>query len=94
MARVLLNQPNGNREVVKTIELPYTPISLVYLGTAIEDKHQIKIFDRNLDLKDETLLNLIISYNPDIIGISSTTTEALHDIIYLGKLIKKICLAK
>ena len=89
MARVLLIQPNGNREVVKTIELPYTPISLVYLGTAIEDKHQIKIFDRNLDLKDETLLNLIISYNPDIIGISSTTTEALHDIIYLGKLIKK-----
>ena len=89
MAKVLLIQPHEDRRLNKPIENSPLPINLIYLGTAIEDKHQIKIYDRNLIFDDPHFLNFLRDYNPDIIGMNSITSEMLFDLVYLGKLIKK-----
>jgi anaerobic magnesium-protoporphyrin IX monomethyl ester cyclase len=89
MAKVLLIQPNEDRRGGTLTENPSLPINLIYLATAIEDHHSVKIYDRNIILEDEPLLNLLREYNPDIVGMNSITSEMLLDLIYLGKLIKK-----
>jgi anaerobic magnesium-protoporphyrin IX monomethyl ester cyclase len=89
MAKVLLIQPHTDRRIGKLRTNPPLPINLVYVGTAIEDKHSVKIYDRNLILDDEDLIKYIEEYNPDIIGINSITAEMLFDLMYIGKLIKK-----
>lgn len=89
MVKVLLIQPNENRSLGKSSENPATPISLVYLGTAIEDYHKVKIYDRNLILDDIHFLDFLKTYKPDIIGINSITSKMLLDLMHVGKLIKK-----
>jgi anaerobic magnesium-protoporphyrin IX monomethyl ester cyclase len=89
MAKVLLIQPHTDRRIGGPRTNPPLPINLVYVGTAIEDKHSVKIYDRNLILDDEDLIKYIEEYNPDIIGINSITAEMLLDLVHIGKLIKK-----
>jgi radical SAM superfamily enzyme YgiQ (UPF0313 family) len=88
MARVLLIQPNENinSEEKQTV---YTPLSLVYLGTAIEDKHPVKIYDRNLNNSDEDFLKFLNSYQPQIVGLTSGISTMLFDLIHLGKIIRE-----
>lgn len=89
MAKVLLIQPHYDRRENRERPKPNLPLTLIYVGTAIEDKHQVKIYDRNLDLNDSHFLKFLKDYNPDIIGFTIMTAEMLFDFIYLGKLIKK-----
>jgi anaerobic magnesium-protoporphyrin IX monomethyl ester cyclase len=89
MAKVLLVQPHADRRTGVPVERSPLPINLIYLGTAIEDKHQIKIYDRNLILEDEPFIKYLKDYNPDIVGINSITSEMLFDLIHIGNLIKK-----
>lgn len=89
MAKVLLIQPNRDRELKKTTDDIPLPLNLVYIGTAIEDKHSVKIYDRNLMIEDAILLECINKYNPDIIGMTSMTSKMLLDLHYLIKLIKE-----
>ncbi len=87
MARVLLIQPHNNiREKSKMI---VPPSSLIHVATAIEHKHPVKIFDRNLNFKDNFLFEFIRRFSPDIIGFTAMTSTMLYDIVYLGPLIKK-----
>jgi radical SAM superfamily enzyme YgiQ (UPF0313 family) len=88
MAKVLLIQPNLSI-TDRGQKRGNTPLSLIYLGTAIKKKHQVKIFDRNLNSKDATLINLLKEYSPEIVGITSMTSQMLLDIIHIGPLIKK-----
>ncbi len=89
MAKVLLIQPHPDRREGKVITKPSTPIGLVQVGTAIEDKHPVKIYDRNFSLDDAELLSLIKEYKPDIMGYNSITSEMLFDLMHVAKLVKK-----
>ncbi len=91
MAKILLIEPNDdlkNKDFMK--DRINTPINLVCLGTAIEDKHKVKIYDRNIYPNDEDYIEFLKEYNPDIIGITSMTSPMLCDVIHLGKLTKNI----
>ncbi|MEK6875341.1 MAG: radical SAM protein [Nanoarchaeota archaeon] len=90
MAKVLLVQPNDNIRNGKKKADPCTPLSMVLIGTAIENKHSVRIYDRNLDVSDLNFINYLQKYDPDIIGFTAMTSLMLLDIIHLGKLIKKI----
>ena len=57
MAKVLLIQPHANIKVGNVVKNVSLPINLVYLGTAIEDKHTVKIYDRNIFPEDNKLLD-------------------------------------
>jgi radical SAM superfamily enzyme YgiQ (UPF0313 family) len=90
MAKILLIQPHQdilNKEIKKRVD---SPLSLLFLATFIKDKHQVKIYDRNLYPQDENLSKIITDYSPEIIGITSMTSLMLHDLIRVGKLIKSI----
>jgi len=89
MVRVLLVQPHDDIRLKKRKLDACTPLSLIFVGTAIEDYHDIKIFDRNLNTKDKYFLNFLKAYNPDIIGFTSMTSLMLLDLIHLAKLIRK-----
>jgi radical SAM superfamily enzyme YgiQ (UPF0313 family) len=89
MAKVLLIQPNRDRELKEITDDIPVPLNLVYIGTAIEDKHSVKIYDRNLIPDDDKLLDFIGQYNPNIIGITSMTSKMLLDLYYIIKLIKE-----
>jgi len=52
MAKVLLVNPHNDIREGKERIQPPIPLNLIYVGTFIEDKHSIKIFDRNLNLND------------------------------------------
>ncbi|MFH1358683.1 MAG: radical SAM protein [archaeon] len=89
MAKVLLVQPNKNLQLNTTFYKTEMPISLVYMGTAIEEKHDVKIYDRNLNVSDSDFLRFLKRYNPDIIGFTLMTSEMIIDFMHLGKIIKK-----
>lgn len=89
MAKVLLVQPHVDIRNPKVLENAPLPINLVYVGTAIEDKHKVRIYDRNLIPEDNLFLDFLRDFNPDIIGINSITSEMLFDLIHIGKLIKE-----
>ena len=67
MAKVLLVQPNDNIRNGKKKADPCTPLSMVLIGTAIENKHSVRIYDRNLDVSDLNFINYLQKYDPDII---------------------------
>jgi len=87
MAKVLLIQPYGNPKD-KNPNDSNLPLSLIYVGTAVEDKHTVQIFDRNVE--DRDLEEFLKEYKPDIVGLPSWTSGLLVDVIYVGKLVKKI----
>jgi radical SAM superfamily enzyme YgiQ (UPF0313 family) len=91
MAKVLLVEPNDDlkKQEFKRGRIN-TPINLIYLATAIEEKHQVKIYDRNLHLDDEEYVKFLKEYNPDIVGLTTMTTPMIYDMIHIGKLTKKI----
>jgi len=91
MARVLLVEPDDDlKEEEFKRERINTPINLVYLATAIEDKHSVKIYDRNLYTHDENYIKILKEYNPDIVGFTTMTTPMIYDLIHLGKLTKEV----
>ena len=89
MAKVLLIQPNDDIRNKSIKSDACTPLSLIYIGTAIQDKHSVKIYDRNLNVSDKYLLEFLKKYNPDIIAFTSMTSLMLIDLIHLARLIKK-----
>ena len=88
MANVLLIEPHENLNIDKKPTV-FTPLSLVYLGTAIEEKHTVKIYDRNLDKSDSNFLKFFNDFKPQIVGFTSGMSTMLIDLMHLGKMIKK-----
>ncbi len=88
MAKVLLIQPN--RDLKSKSEEKYVlPSSLLWVATAIEHKHPVEIYDRNVRGRDEDFFNFLEEYKPDIVGFTAMTSSMLLDIVHLGPLIKK-----
>ncbi len=90
MAKILLIEPHQDilkKELNKRID---SPLNLLFLATFINDKHQVKIYDRNLYPNDEDFCKFFKNYSPDIVGITSMTSLMLHDLIRVAKLTKKL----
>lgn len=90
MAKVLLVQPNDdlkNQEFKR--ERINTPINLIYLATAIEDKHQVKIYDRNLYPNDGDYVKFLKEYQPNIVGLTTMTTPMIYDMIHVGEMTRE-----
>lgn len=88
MAKVLLIQPHDDRRTCRESKDPWTPLSLVYIGTSIEESHSVKIYDRNLNLSDEDLFDYINNYKPNIIAFTSMTSTMLLDLIHIAQKLK------
>lgn len=91
MAKVLLVEPNDdlkNKEFKR--ERINTPINLTYLATVIEDKHEVKIYDRNLHPNDKDYIKFLKEYKPDIVGLTTMTTPMIYDLIHIGNLTKEV----
>jgi radical SAM superfamily enzyme YgiQ (UPF0313 family) len=89
MARVLLVQPHRDR-TQECNDKYAPPSSLVYLATAIEDKHHVRIYDRNVYEDDARFVRYLKEYNPQILGFTAMTSSMLHDLVHLGPIIKKV----
>jgi radical SAM superfamily enzyme YgiQ (UPF0313 family) len=89
MAKVLLVQTRYERKIEDQIEKPGIPANLLWLASAIEHKHPVKIYDRNIKITDKEFIEFVKSYNPNIIGFTTMTSPLLYDLIHLGNLIKK-----
>lgn len=89
MAKVLLIQPHRDIRIIDSKEKYAIPSTLIVVATAIKDKHPVKIYDRNVERKDEKFLESLREYDPDIVGFTAMTSAMLLDIIHLGPLIKK-----
>ena len=87
MAKVLLIQPLANHADKNPTDFNL-PLSLIYLGTAIEHKHEVQIYDRNVEDRDYE--KFLMEYKPDIVGLPSWTSSLLQDVIIVGKLTKKL----
>jgi len=94
MAKVLLVQPHNNLKEKTNIAAP--PSSLIIVATAIEHKHPVKIYDRNVELgenlesSDELFFKFLEEYKPDIVGFTTMTSTMLYDIVHLGPKIKEV----
>jgi len=88
MAKVLLIQPHNDLTQLSRRENS-APITLIYLATYIKNKHEVKIYDRNLHEGDSEFLYFLKKFSPDIIGFQSKTCEMLYDIMHLGPKIKE-----
>ena len=91
---LLLNPPSTLKEEYKRFkELGniQQPLGLAYLGAVLEQSgREVKIIDpKPLNFTINDVLNLIKKFKPDIIGISSSTTNFLRAIDLCQK-IKKI----
>ena len=86
MAKVLLVEPHMNLKDMKH-DNSYVPLSLIYIGTHLEGKHPVKLFDRNVE--DRDFMEFFNEYKPDIVGLPSWSSPMLQDLIILAKQIKK-----
>lgn len=89
MSKILLIQPSlePNR---KNNSLNATmPLGLIYIGSMLKHHgHDVKIFDRNLNISDDVLKNFL-KKNFDFIGISTYTGNMLYDAIKVSKMAKE-----
>jgi hopanoid C-3 methylase len=76
--RVLLVMPTpfetGRLSLENVIWLS-EPVALTAVGTAISDRHEVKILDLRLE-DEQTLARTILEFLPDVVGTTSMTTDA------------------
>lgn len=51
------------------------PVSLTSVGTAVQDKHEVRVLDLRLE-PEEALANELLAFKPDVVGTTSMTTDA------------------
>ncbi len=90
MTKILLIQPNYHYSTNEAEWEASTPIGLICLGTVLEEKHDVKIFDRNIpENDDKSLIKTAKNFNPDIVGITTKTGKMIGDAIHISKIIKQ-----
>src|SRR3954463_10132157 len=76
--RVLLVMPtpfeNGRLGLENVVWLS-EPVALTAVGTAVQDKHDVRVLDMRLEDED-ALVNMLSSWQPDVVGTTSMTTDA------------------
>lgn len=76
--RVLLVMPtpfeNGRLGLENVVWLS-EPVALTAVGTAIQDRHDVRVMDLRLEDED-ALVKMLSSWQPDVVGTTSMTTDA------------------
>jgi radical SAM superfamily enzyme YgiQ (UPF0313 family) len=76
--RVLLVMPtpfeNGRLGLENVVWLS-EPVALTSVGTAIQDRHEVRVLDLRLEDED-ALVRMLSSWKPDVVGTTSMTTDA------------------
>lgn len=90
MTKVLLIGPNYQYSKNEADWEASVPIGLICLGTVLEEKHDVKIFDRNIsENNDKHLIKTIEKFNPDIVGITAKTGKMIEDALHVSGIIKQ-----
>lgn len=85
MKVVLINAPF----LKEYMRYPGSPLGIAYLASSIRSRHQVKIFDLNVEPHPlPRLIKKIKEFNPDIIGMSSTTPTFSY-LLNLARAIKE-----
>lgn len=86
--KVLLTQPNYSRFGKRSWRMhPYT---LAIINASIKDKFRTELFDPNAkNLDDEEIIDSLRKAKPDIVGISTVSTEYIKEIKHMTHLLRK-----
>ncbi|MBX3263903.1 MAG: cobalamin-dependent protein [Labilithrix sp.] len=76
--RVLLVMPtpfeNGRLGLENVVWLS-EPVALTSVGTAIQDRHEVRVLDLRLE-EEDALVRALSTWKPDVVGTTSMTTDA------------------
>ncbi len=76
--RTLLISPPTDNVIKSVVGTNVPPLSLAYLASMIREEHDVKIIDSMAeDLTFKDLKGIIKDYNPDLIGLTATTSMML-----------------
>lgn len=88
--KIILIQPNYPSIVRKVLGEVAHPLGLGYIASVIRDEHDVRILDAlNLDYTDEEVTDDIKKFDPDVVGIT-TTTPAIYEAYNVAKIAKTI----
>ncbi|MCD6477677.1 MAG: cobalamin-dependent protein [Candidatus Aenigmarchaeota archaeon] len=88
--KILLVSPPTESAIKKVIGTTGPPLGLAYLASMVRNEHDVKIVDslvKNLDWKDAE--RIIRNYDPDMVGITATTSM-IPDAYKIARISKKI----
>mgnify|MGYP000117784366 CR=1 FL=1 len=88
--RVLLTNPPTESAVRRVLGVTGPPLGLAYLASAIRDEHEVSILDcvaEDLSLQDVS--KRIKKFDPDVIGITSTTSS-VYDAYSVARIAKEL----
>ena len=88
ISKIVLMQPNYAILGKRTWKL--APYNLAVLNACLKEKYETILFDPNYTLmSEEEIRAKLRTMNPDVVGITSFSTEYLEEIYYYTKLIKE-----
>ncbi|RKX44506.1 MAG: B12-binding domain-containing radical SAM protein, partial [Thermotogae bacterium] len=87
---VLLISPPTISAVKSVVGTTGPPLGLAYLASMIREEHDVRIVDSLAeDFSHEDIEKIIKEYDPDVIGITSTTSM-IPDAYAVAKMAKRI----
>lgn len=89
ISTIMLLQPNYSIFGKRTWKL--IPYNLGILSACLKDKYDVYIYDHNFDNTNiSDFHSKLTDLNPDVVGITSFSTEYIEEIRYFSKEIKKV----
>ena len=86
--KILLTQPNYAWYDKRVWEMP--PYTLALLNACLKKEHDVRLFDPNYNRMDEEeVFNFLKEARPDIVGVSTVSTEYIKTSRLMNALIKK-----
>lgn len=86
--KILLTQPNYSIFGKKSWKL--FPYSLAIINSCIKNKFKTELFDPNFNnLNDNEIINYVRKSNPDLVGISTCSTEYIKETEHMTSLVRK-----
>lgn len=86
--KVILTQPNYSGFVKRSWKMHPYPLGII--NACIKDSFKTELFDPNFsNLSDEEVMNSLRKANPDVVGISSISTEYIKNIEHMTALTRK-----
>lgn len=86
--KVLLTQPNYSRFGKRSWRMH--PYSLGIINACIKDEFETELFDPNFDnMDDAEVTRTLLNANPDLVGISTVSTEYIKEIEHMTQLVRE-----
>ena len=86
--KILLTQPNYAWYDKRVWEMP--PYTLALLNACLKKEHDVRLFDPNYNrMSEEEVFNFLKEARPDIVGVSTVSTEYIKTSRLMNALIKK-----